>query len=223
MLEAERRRMVDEQIVARGVSHSEVIAAMLETPRHEFVPGIQRAEAYEDHPLPIGFGQTISQPYIVALMLELSEPSIHKRLLEVGSGCGYLLAVASKLFHDVVGIERIEGLCHNSVATLNKLKIQNAHVVCGDGYEGSAQFQPYGSIIVSCCCSHPPHPLLDQLAPGGVMVAPVGDVFLQELVIIRREEDGRYITTSGGGVRFVPLISPHDSGSDGFFPRPFPQ
>jgi protein-L-isoaspartate(D-aspartate) O-methyltransferase len=210
MLEAERRKMVEAQIIARGVTHSEVIEAMLEVPRHEFVPGIERTEAYEDHPLPIGFGQTISQPYIVALMLELSEPSIHKRLLEIGSGCGYLLAVASKLFHDVVGIERIEGLCHNSTEHLAKLKVRNAHVVCGDGYEGSAQFQPYGSIIISCCCSHPPQPLLDQLAPGGVMVAPVGDLFFQELMIIRREEDGRYITTSGGGVRFVPLVSPHD-------------
>ena len=200
-------KMVEKQIAARGVTQEDILSAMRDIPRHEFVPGAHRSEAYEDHPVSIGFGQTISQPYIVALMLQLSEPSIEKRLLEVGSGCGYLLAVASKLFHDVVGIERIEGLCQKSIAALSKLNIQNARVICGDGYEGSAPFLPYGSIIVSCCCSHPPQPLLDQLAPGGVLVVPVGDLFFQELIIVRREADGRYLTTTGGGVRFVPLVS----------------
>lgn len=217
MREAERRSMVEGQILFRGVSHPGVLSAMLRVPRHEFIPKENQDEAYQDHPVPIGFGQTISQPYIVALMLSLAEPSPKKRLLEVGSGCGYLLAVASGLFSEVVGIERIDGLYQNSLSTLKAQKITNVHVLCGDGYEGSARYQPYGSIIVSCSCSHIPQPLLEQLAPGGVLVAPVGNLLTQELVVIRREPDGRYTTSSEGGVRFVPLISPHDPRSSSIF------
>jgi protein-L-isoaspartate(D-aspartate) O-methyltransferase len=210
MFDLERQRMVDEQIVSRGVTDSAVLQAMREVPRHMFVPKTHINESYEDYPLPIGYGQTISQPYIVALMLELSEPSPTKTLLEVGSGCGYLLAVASKLFKQVVGIERIEGLYQESIALLQNVQAKNVHVICGDGYEGVCAHGPYGSIIVSCSCSRIPQPLLDQLAPGGVLAIPVGDVLFQELLTVRRTEEGKFVTRSHGAVRFVPLISDHD-------------
>lgn len=212
MFDLERQRMVDEQIAARGVADQTVLQAMRTVPRHMFVPKTHVQESYQDYPLSIGFGQTISQPYIVALMLELAEPAPTKRLLEVGSGCGYLLAVASKLFKEVVGIERIEGLYQDSVGYLREVEAKNVHVLCGDGYEGVAKFGPYDSIIVSCSCSRVPQPLLDQLAPGGIVVLPVGDVLFQELITVRKSADGKYATMSHGGVRFVPLISVHDAG-----------
>lgn len=211
MFDVERERMVNEQIAARGVADQAVLQSMRTVPRHLFVPKTHLHEAYADHPLPIGYGQTISQPYIVALMLALAEPASHKRLLEVGSGCGYLLAVAAQLFAEVVGIERIEELYRESLDLLEAAGVQNAHVVCGDGYEGVAKRGPYDSIIVSCACSRIPQPLLDQLAPGGVAVLPVGDVLFQELITIRKMGDGKYTSTSHGGVRFVPLISVHDA------------
>jgi protein-L-isoaspartate(D-aspartate) O-methyltransferase len=211
MFDQERLAMVEGQIVARGVHDFSVIEAMRQIPRHVFVAPQLAAQAYEDHPLPIGFGQTISQPYIVALMLELVKPSPTKRLLEVGSGCGYLVAVASRIFKEVVGIERIEGLYRNSVTYLQAIGVHNARVLCGDGYEGAAQFQPYDSIIVSCACSAPPQPLLKQLSLGGVLVVPVGDGLFQELLTVERTEEDKYNIITHGGVRFVPLISPHDT------------
>jgi protein-L-isoaspartate(D-aspartate) O-methyltransferase len=210
MFDMERQRMVDQQIAARGVKDLAILQAMREVPRHIFVPKTHLQESYEDHPLPIGFGQTISQPYIVALMLELSEPSPTKRLLEVGSGCGYLLAIASKIFKEVVGIERIEGLYQDSVTFLQNVGAKNVKVMCGDGYEGVTKFGPYDSIIVSCSCSRIPQPLLEQLSPGGVLAVPVGDVLFQELITVRRTEEGKVTTMSHGSVRFVPLISLHE-------------
>lgn len=212
MFDIERQRMVDEQIFARGVTDPAVLKAMREVPRHLFVSTYHLHEAYNDYPIPIGYGQTISQPFIVAWMLELSEPSPEKRLLEVGSGCGYLLAVASKIFKQVVGIERVEGLYKDSVGFLKQVGAKNVKVFCGDGYEGISNLGPYDSIIVSCSCSRPPTPLLEQLSPGGMLVVPVGDVLFQELVTVRKQADGTYLTRSHGGVRFVPLISIHDEG-----------
>jgi protein-L-isoaspartate(D-aspartate) O-methyltransferase len=212
MFEKERQRMVDGQIAARGVADQAVLQAMREVPRHVFVPKTHVQESYEDYPLPIGFGQTISQPYIVALMLELSEPGPKKRLLEVGSGCGYLLSVASKIFKQAVGIERIEGLYQDSLGFLQTLGTKNVQVICGDGYEGAAKLGPYDAIIVSCACTRIPQPLLDQLAPNGLLVVPVGDVIFQELLTVRRTAEGSFETRSHGGVRFVPLISLHDVG-----------
>lgn len=212
MFETQRQRMVDEQIAARGVRDPAVLKAMREVPRHLFVSTSRLDEAYNDYPLPIGYGQTISQPYIVAWMLELAEPSPNKRLLEVGSGCGYLLAVASKIFKEVIGIERVEGLYKDSTEFLKEVGDKNVKVFCGDGYEGLKKLGPYDSIIVSCSCSRPPQPLIEQLAPGGLMVVPVGDVLFQELVTVRKTEDGSLVTRSHGGVRFVPLISLHDLG-----------
>ncbi len=211
MFEQERERMVAEQVAARGVADQAVLQAMRSVPRHLFVPKGHVHEAYADYPLPIGFGQTISQPYIVGLMLALSEPTPNKRLLEVGSGCGYLLAVASNIFKEVVGIEVVEGLYQQSLRFLEEVGAKNVRVMCGDGYKGVVEHSPYDAIIVSCSCSRIPQPLLDQLSPGGIVVLPVGDVLFQELITIRKEKDGKTATTTHGGVRFVPLISVHDA------------
>jgi protein-L-isoaspartate(D-aspartate) O-methyltransferase len=210
---ARRAQMVERQLVERGIRDPDALAAMRAVPRHLFVPKTHLHESYEDYPLPIGFGQTISQPYIVALMLALAEPALNKRLLEVGSGCGYLLAVASNIFKEVVGVERIEGLYQDSITFLQNVGVKNALVLCGDGYEGVAQAGPYDAIIVSCACSQIPQPLLEQLAPGGVLVLPVGDALFQELLTVRRTEEGTCATVSHGSVRFVPLISLHDDTS----------
>lgn len=209
MFENERQQMVDRQLIARGIANESLIAAIRQVPRHLFVPKEYWSEAYEDYPVSIGHGQTISQPYVVALMLEMVHPHISKKLLEIGSGSGYLVAVASHLFKEVIGIERIEPLCVQSRKALNDANIKNVRIECADGYEGDPD-QTFDAIIVSCSCSHPPKPLIDQLALGGIFVAPVGDSFIQELVIVRREEDGSLTSEYGGGVRFVPMISEHD-------------
>lgn len=209
MLEKERWLMVEDQIHARGVVNPAVLVAMKDIPRHLFVPEERVDEAYEDHPVPIGFGQTISQPYIVALMLELSEPAPTKKLLEIGSGSGYLLAIASKIFKSAVGVERVEGLCDQSRIALQKAGIKNVEVFCRDGYEGLEKQGPYDSIIVSCACPVIPKALIQQLAPLGVLVAPVGDSFFQELIVVHKQKDGKLVTFSHCGVRFVPLISSH--------------
>lgn len=209
MFEQERWLMVEDQIHSRGVSDPSVLEAMKDVPRHLFVPNEYISEAYEDHPVQIGFGQTMSQPYMVALMLELSEPASTKKLLEIGSGGGYLTAVASKIFRNVVGIERIEALCDHSRKSLSLAGIKNAHIVCKDGYEGLEEEGPYESIIVSCSCPIIPKALIKQLAPLGTLVVPIGDMFLQELIIVHKREDGKLATFSHCGVRFVPLLSSH--------------
>lgn len=218
MFEKEREEMVSSQIVARGVVDENIAAAMRKIPRHEFIDESLWNYAYQDHPVSIGVGQTISQPYIVALMLSLVQPSSQKKLLEIGSGCGYLLAVASQLFSQVVGIERIEELYKKSIAILQKLSISNVQVFCQDGYEGISK-DSFDSIIISCSCSEIPPPLLSQLAPGGILVAPVGDNFLQDLVIVTKDADGNISTRSGGGVRFVPLISSHAAAPNQIHPQ----
>ncbi len=211
MFEHEREQMVERQIIARGITNKPLIEAMRKVPRHLFVPKEYLDEAYGDYPVSIGYGQTISQPYVVALMLEMVQPDRSKRLLEIGSGSGYLVAVAAKLFKEVVGIERIEPLCVASRKSLQEANSKGARLECSDGYEGdpnkSGQFD---AIIVSCSCSHPPQPLIDQLAPGGIFVAPIGDSFIQDLVTISRAEDGSLSRAIYGGVRFVPLISEKD-------------
>jgi len=215
MFESERDQMVDLQIIARGIKDEALIEAMRVVSRHIFVPEEYWDEAYEDHPVSIGYGQTISQPYVVALMLEMVQPDTSKRLLEIGSGSGYLVAVAAQLFKEAVGVERIEALCVQSRKALQEVGVKTARIECSDGYEGDPrQAGQFDAIIISCSCSHPPQPLLDQLAPGGIFVAPIGDDFIQDLVIIRRAEDGSLSTEMVGGVRFVPLIS--DREQSGF-------
>jgi len=205
-VERERKHMVQSQIIARGITDPKIITAMQKIPRHLFVPEEYQEMAYEDHPVAIGCGQTISQPYIVALMLEAVHPHASHSLLEIGSGSGYLLAIASLLFEQVVGIERVEELYQQSLVSLEKAAVQNVRVLCADGYEGVEG--PFDAIIVSCSCPEPPPFLLEQLKEGGILAAPIGDAIFQELLTFRRV-DNQFERSSLGMVRFVPLISPH--------------
>ena len=200
---AERERMVEEQIEAREVADPRVLAAMRSVPRHEFVPEGERVHAYEDRPLPIGQGQTISQPYIVAVMSELLHLRGTEKVLEVGTGSGYQAAVLSRLANEVYTIEIVAELAKRAEVDLRRLGFANVHVRAGDGYRGWPEHAPFDAIIVTAAPGHVPQPLVDQLAVGGRMVLPVGDVF-QELVLVTRSEQGvrqeRLL-----GVRFVPM------------------
>jgi protein-L-isoaspartate(D-aspartate) O-methyltransferase len=200
---AARARMVTEQIAARGIRDAQVLEAMRAVERHQFVPASERDEAYDDHPLPIGHRQTISQPYIVALMTELAQVGPRSRVLEIGTGSGYQAAVLAKLAKEVWSIEIVEPLARESAERLARLGYRNVTVRAGDGYRGWPEKAPFDAIVVTAAPPEIPQPLLDQLAVGGRLVAPVGD-FWQELVVVVR-------TTSGtrswrvAGVRFVPM------------------
>jgi protein-L-isoaspartate(D-aspartate) O-methyltransferase len=203
--EAERRaRMVETQIVARGVRDPRVLAVMREVPRHLFVPEGESAHAYEDHPLPIGWNQTISQPYIVALMTELAEISSEEKVLEIGTGSGYQSAVLARLAREVYSIEIVPGLAQESADRLKKMGYTNATVREGDGYRGWPEHAPFDAIIVTAAPDRIPQPLLDQLAPGGRMVIPVGK-FFQELKVLSKDKSGRISEKDILPVRFVPM------------------
>jgi protein-L-isoaspartate(D-aspartate) O-methyltransferase len=199
----ERSRMVDEQIVRRGVVDTLVLAAMRKVPRHEFVPEPYRNYAYADEPLPIGEGQTISQPYIVALMTETLNINKDSKVLEIGTGSGYQAAVLAEIAKEVYSIEIVESLAKRASETLERLGYKNAKVKCGDGYRGWPQEAPFDAIIVTAAPGHIPQPLIDQLKVGGRMSIPVGDVY-QELVVVTKQEKG--ITKKDIiPVRFVPM------------------
>jgi protein-L-isoaspartate(D-aspartate) O-methyltransferase len=198
-----RMDMVKEQIEARGVRQPEVLRAMEEVPRHLFVPESYRAEAYADHPLPIGWGQTISQPYIVALMTELLQVDGDDRVLEIGTGSGYHAAVLSRVAGRVYTIEILDELAEQAEWTLRELGYVNVTVRAGDGYQGWASEAPFDGIILTAAPPRVPQPLLEQLAVGGRMVVPVGS-FVQDLKVITRTEDG-YETRNVAPVRFVPM------------------
>jgi protein-L-isoaspartate(D-aspartate) O-methyltransferase len=199
-----RHRMVEEQIIARGISDSTVINAMLEVKRHLFVPEKFRVSAYEDHPLPIGYRQTISQPYIVALMTELLKANMNHKILEVGTGSGYQAAVLSLLADSVFTIEIIPGLAASAEKRLDSLGYNNVTVKAGDGYKGWKEHAPFDGIIVTCAPKKVPPLLLEQLAIGGRMVIPVGSYF-QELLLLTRDSTG-ISEKSIVPVRFVPMI-----------------
>jgi len=199
-----RQRMVEEQIIARGISDSTVINAMLEVKRHLFVPEKFRASAYEDHPLPIGYRQTISQPYIVALMTELLKANMNHKILEVGTGSGYQAAVLSLLADSVFTIEIIPGLARSAEKRLDSLGYDNVTVKAGDGYKGWKEHAPFDGIIVTCAPKKVPPLLLEQLAISGRMVIPVGSYF-QELLLITKDSTG-ISKESIVPVRFVPMI-----------------
>jgi protein-L-isoaspartate(D-aspartate) O-methyltransferase len=204
-----RRAMVDEQIAARGVRDPRVLAAMRETPRHLFAPPDLQAEAYTDSPLPISHGQTISQPYIVALMTELARPAPSDRALEVGTGSGYQAAVLSRLVSHVYSIEIVEELAQSAQRRLKTLGHHNVTVRSGDGYAGWPEHAPFDIILVTAAPDHVPAPLLAQLKPGGRLVIPVGPVSsIQELRLIEKDDAGRTRTTRVTPVRFVPLVRP---------------
>ncbi|RMH76626.1 MAG: protein-L-isoaspartate(D-aspartate) O-methyltransferase [Calditrichaeota bacterium] len=200
-----RERMVREQIEARGIHDPRVLRAMRKVERHKFVPEEYRDLAYEDHPLPIGEGQTISQPYIVALMTELLELDEHDRVLEVGTGSGYQAAVLAEICDSVYTIEIIESLGRRAEALLKELGYTNVKVKIGDGYKGWPEHAPFDGIIVTCAPTHIPPPLQEQLAEGGRMVIPVGERFTQELVLLRKE-NGKIIQREVIPVRFVPML-----------------
>ena len=200
---AERLRMVADQIAGRDVSDPRVLDAMRSVPRHEFVPPAERAHAYEDRPLPIGFGQTISQPYIVALMTECLKLRGGEKVLEVGTGSGYQAAVLARLAREVYTIEIVPELAKRAADDLARLGFANATVRAGDGYRGWPEHAPFDAIIVTAAPGHVPQPLVDQLAVGGRMVLPVGD-FYQELVLVTRDEKGVH-QEHLLGVRFVPM------------------
>ena len=188
----------------------EVLAALGRVERHLFVPSEQARDAYENRPLPIGHGQTISQPYIVALMTDLLEPDENDVVLEVGTGSGYQAAVLAELVDHVYSIEIIEALAESARARLAHLGYDNVTTKLGDGYYGWEEHAPFDSIIVTAAASHVPPPLIEQLKPGGRMVIPVGGRFMtQLLLLLEKGDDGEIVTRQIGAVRFVPLIGKH--------------
>lgn len=201
--DVQRKAMVATQIEARGVTDARVLAAMRNVPRHRFVPAELRYTAYSDRPLPIGQRQTISQPYIVALMTELAGPRPEMKVLEVGTGSGYQAAVLAECVGEVYSIEIIPELGRRAKELLDGLGYRNVRTRIGDGYDGWPEAAPFEAIIVTAAPERIPQPLLDQLAPGGRLVVPVG-LKSQDLVVVTRTEDGfqrRTVTP----VRFVPM------------------
>ncbi len=200
-----RARMVETQIAARGVRDPRVLAAMREVPRHLFVDAAQRAHAYDDQPLPIAGGtQTISQPYIVALMTELLDLQPDEKVLEIGTGSGYQSAVLARLAKHVYTIEILPELARAAAERLARLGYPNVPVREGDGYRGWPEEAPFDGIVVTAAPPRIPEPLLEQLAPGGRMVIPVGD-FFQELKVFAKDKNGRVTEKDILPVRFVPM------------------
>ncbi|HTS17973.1 MAG TPA: protein-L-isoaspartate(D-aspartate) O-methyltransferase [Verrucomicrobiae bacterium] len=199
--------MIREQVEFRGVRDSRVLAAMRKVPRHEFVPEQWVDAAYEDHPLPIGHDQTISQPYIVALMTELLHPGPGMKALEVGTGSGYQAAILAETGAEVWSMEILEPLANESASRLQRLGYRNVHVKRGDGYTGWPEQAPFDGIIVTAGATHVPPPLIEQLKPGGRMVIPVGEPHgEQALLLVEKGVGGRTSTREVTSVLFVPLI-----------------
>jgi protein-L-isoaspartate(D-aspartate) O-methyltransferase len=201
-----REQMVQDQIIARGVQDSATLYAMKKVPRHEFVSSELISYAYDDNPLPIGSEQTISQPYIVALMTELIKPKKGQRVLEVGTGSGYQAAVLAEIVDSVYTVEILPELAASSAERLKRLGYSNAIVRCGDGYEGWKEFALFDGILVTAAAEDIPQPLIDQLKDGGILVIPVGSVMsVQALTVVKKH--GKDIETRTVlPVRFVPLI-----------------
>ena len=202
----QRAEMVRKQIRERGIEQRNVLAAMLAVPRHKLVPAELIGSAYDDRPLPIGHGQTISQPYIVALMTELLELRPEDRVLEVGTGSGYQAAVLAEIVGTVVSIEIIGALHERARLRLRELGYDGIELIHGDGYFGYPDMAPYDAIIVTAAAEHIPPPLLDQLKPGGRMIIPVGQAaWTQNLVLVTKDKEGKVRTRNQLAVRFVPL------------------
>jgi protein-L-isoaspartate(D-aspartate) O-methyltransferase len=206
--EYERGRMVDEQIAGRGVKDERVLAAMRKVPRHEFLPEALRTVAYGDHALPIGEGQTISQPYMVALMTELLELTGRERVLEIGTGSGYQSAVLAQLCEKVYTVERVKSLAAQARTVLDRLGYRNVAIKTFDGTYGWREMAPFDAIMVTAGAPDIPKPLVDQLKPGGRMVIPVGERFSQTLLKVVRTPEGT-VTEKSIPCVFVPLVGAH--------------
>ncbi|MBL8396449.1 MAG: protein-L-isoaspartate(D-aspartate) O-methyltransferase [Candidatus Accumulibacter sp.] len=210
---AARQRMVEQQLAAdrRGIGDPAVLKAMASVPRHEFVPSELRRHAYEDNPLPIGYGQTISQPYVVAFMTEQLAPKATDRVLEIGTGSGYQAAILAVLVSQVYSIEIVEALARRAGHDLTRLGYRNVQVRHGDGYQGWPEAAPFDAIIVTCAPDHVPQPLVDQLKDGGRMVIPVGEFGDQNLFLLRKRGN-RLEREAILPVRFVPMTGTAQGG-----------
>jgi protein-L-isoaspartate(D-aspartate) O-methyltransferase len=210
-----QKRLVSEQLSGPGrdITNARVLAAMAKVPRHEFVPTALRGQAYDDRPLPIGFGQTISQPFIVAFMTEQLDPKPTDRVLEIGTGSGYQAAVLAELVAQVYTIEIVEELAKRAAADLTRLGYTNVFVRAGDGYKGWPETAPFDAVIVTCAPEQVPQPLVDQLAENGRMIIPVGPSFNQELVLLRKQR-GKLDRTAVLPVRFVPMTGRSQDSKD---------
>jgi protein-L-isoaspartate(D-aspartate) O-methyltransferase len=200
-----RARMIEAQLVGRGIANQRVLEAMGKVPRHMFVEEALKDQAYSDHPLPIGEKQTISQPYIVALMTQTLDLKGHEKVLEIGTGSGYQAAVLAELAERVFTVERFPGLAFKANQILQKLGYTNVIVRVSDGSLGWPDDAPFDGILVTAGAPKVPQPLVDQLAMGGRLVTPVGDRFSQELILVERVPEG-IRKTNLGGVRFVDLV-----------------
>ncbi|MER2600356.1 MAG: protein-L-isoaspartate(D-aspartate) O-methyltransferase [Caldilineales bacterium] len=205
---AAQRAVLAQQLAAAGVRDARVLAAMSRVPREVFVPVDERSAAYYDGPLPIGQGQTISQPYVVAVMTELLHLQGHERVLEIGTGSGYQTAILSHLVQHVYTIERLPELAERARAALNHLGLSNISFWLGDGSLGWPEHAPYDAILLTCAAPEAPPPLLEQLADRGRLVAPVGPRGQQALQVISRQ-GGKLVSAHHAPVMFVPLVGQH--------------
>ncbi len=206
--ERARKAMVEHQLRSRGIRDERVLTAMLTVPREQFVPVCQQAYAYDDRALPIGHGQTISQPYMVAFMLQWLAAESSHRVLEVGAGSGYQAALLGQLAQDVYAVEIVPALAEAAAAVIARLGYANVHIIAADGSVGYPPAAPYDRIIVAAAAPELPGPLMDQLAEGGRLVAPVGGRGFQECVAATKQ-NGKIVTERGIGCTFVPLRGRH--------------
>lgn len=200
-----RYEMVEEQIERRGIKDEAVLAAFRNVERHKFVPGNYKDDAYSDSPLPIGYGQTISQPFIVAYMTEIIEPGKNDKVLEIGTGSGYQAAVLAEIVNEVYTIEIISDLGKSAKQRLSNLGYENVSVKIADGYYGWEEHAPFDAIVVTAAAEYIPPPLIEQLKNGGKMIIPVGSPFLTQQLMLVEKENGETKSKSLMPVRFVPF------------------
>jgi len=210
-----RERMLRDHIVARGVSDQRVLAAMAEIPRHLFVPENMRSQAYSDHALPIGDGQTISQPYVVARMTELLAVEAEHSVLEIGTGSGYQTAILARLARRVYSLERVGELARTALGRMRRLGLDNVKIQIFDGSVGWSEVAPFDRVMITAGAPRVPPPLLEQLAAGGRLLVPEGDRGLQRLVLYEKGRHGKLRRHQGEGVAFVPLVGRHGWDADG--------
>src|SRR5687768_13595030 len=200
-----REAMVSSQIEARGIKDAPTLAALRKVPRHQFVAVNQAADAYDDSPLPIGYGQTISQPYIVAYMTEIIKPKAGYKVLEIGTGSGYQAAILGEIVSKVSTVEIIPELGKQAAARLKSLNYKNIEVKIADGYDGWKEHAPFDAIVVTAAAGYIPPPLKEQLKDGGRMIIPVGSPYMTQQLMLIEKKGNKYITRSMMPVRFVPF------------------